>query len=680
MKRPDAARIRILPCLVAALLSAATLAIADSFVVDPNSSSWASTADVLTDVGSSPGMPRLAIPASALGLDPDDVIDAISDGADDIADLPPGIVDSLTRRHAILFSVRRQSSGWTGTGVEAERQADTAPPVGGAPFGHASDIFISDGTSNTNALVTAPDGWGIENGDATVEPRDDGIHVTGDGEYGVAIDLPASRSWGATFELDEELEDGDSLTITPVASSVVDSGVDGSHLGFLRLSGRGDRIGAAMNSVCNGPAQVEILRGDSVVRSATITNTADFDLLLPLSVFSAYVDIEYSSAGVTLVQTLRFRGSALGEICVGENCVAGDGVRVSTVCNDGTPGVYYALDSVEVAARGIAGFGAFATKITSSVLDDGIYYTALGNMRLDLVNGGRLEVANLNVSGFGGVLIEPAVLADEGSGTLEQVAAGIRWADHDGAGRTSGLATPSLEVSACFASDSKMAAHPDARASFLSFNHEAGRWAVIATDWDFFAYDSVLRALSDGSPTFESAAYSGESVLLAGEARLSGVSVGSSGICFRFDGTLEIVDRESGDRAPCDELQFAWEDAPSGGLSNARLVGQDIAVILLENTPPAADVFRRGDTDGNGKVELSDAVRSLAFLFQGGPAPACDDAADSNDDGQHDIGDGINTLNALFLGTGEIPAPGPAACGVDPTTDSLSCGAYDSCP
>ncbi|HZN56792.1 MAG TPA: hypothetical protein VFD71_01865, partial [Planctomycetota bacterium] len=61
----------------------------------------------------------------------------------------------------------------------------------------------------------------------------------------------------------------------------------------------------------------------------------------------------------------------------------------------------------------------------------------------------------------------------------------------------------------------------------------------------------------------------------------------------------------------------------------------------------------------------------LNSLFNGGEAPGCPDAADSNDDGRVDIGDPIALLGYLFLGTKAPPAPGPTTCGEDPTEDTL---------
>jgi PKD repeat protein len=93
----------------------------------------------------------------------------------------------------------------------------------------------------------------------------------------------------------------------------------------------------------------------------------------------------------------------------------------------------------------------------------------------------------------------------------------------------------------------------------------------------------------------------------------------------------------------------------------------------LESTP----VFRRGDANADGKVDISDAIAILGYLFGGGDGPACLDAADANDDGKVDISDAIYLLAHLFLGGPAPPAPGPIACGGDPTDDNLPECAYD---
>lgn len=85
--------------------------------------------------------------------------------------------------------------------------------------------------------------------------------------------------------------------------------------------------------------------------------------------------------------------------------------------------------------------------------------------------------------------------------------------------------------------------------------------------------------------------------------------------------------------------------------------------------------FLRGDADGNGKVELTDAVFILNFIFQNGGAPSCLKAADANDDGFIDISDPIKILFFLFLDpNNKIAEPYPSA-GLDTTGDGLGCNA-----
>jgi hypothetical protein len=82
--------------------------------------------------------------------------------------------------------------------------------------------------------------------------------------------------------------------------------------------------------------------------------------------------------------------------------------------------------------------------------------------------------------------------------------------------------------------------------------------------------------------------------------------------------------------------------------------------------------FVRGDGDGNGAIEITDALIALGYLFQGQVGPACLDRLDSNDDGAIDISDPLHLLFYLF-GAGPPPTapfPGP---GLDPTSDSLAC-------
>ena len=53
--------------------------------------------------------------------------------------------------------------------------------------------------------------------------------------------------------------------------------------------------------------------------------------------------------------------------------------------------------------------------------------------------------------------------------------------------------------------------------------------------------------------------------------------------------------------------------------------------------------FIRGDANGDGKVNVTDALITLGYLFLKGERPNCFDAADANDDGKINIHDPITT-------------------------------------
>lgn len=120
----------------------------------------------------------------------------------------------------------------------------------------------------------------------------------------------------------------------------------------------------------------------------------------------------------------------------------------------------------------------------------------------------------------------------------------------------------------------------------------------------------------------------------------------------------------------------AGQNVLAVSVHNASLDSSDLSfdAILTRATAATSVVcgarFLRGDATGNGILELTDAVRTLGFLFSGGPAPACPDAADADDDGSVGLTDAVRVLNHLFLGAAALPPPG-AACGVDPTPDGL---------
>jgi hypothetical protein len=82
--------------------------------------------------------------------------------------------------------------------------------------------------------------------------------------------------------------------------------------------------------------------------------------------------------------------------------------------------------------------------------------------------------------------------------------------------------------------------------------------------------------------------------------------------------------------------------------------------------------FIRGDANADGKLDITDAIGVLNWLFTGSDPPPCVDAADADDDGQVAITDPIKVLGHLFSGTEAPPPPFPGM-GPDPTPDALDC-------
>ena len=111
----------------------------------------------------------------------------------------------------------------------------------------------------------------------------------------------------------------------------------------------------------------------------------------------------------------------------------------------------------------------------------------------------------------------------------------------------------------------------------------------------------------------------------------------------------------------------------------------DFSLVVLPLTDD--NVFSRGDGNGDGVLELTDAIIILNYLFLGGGEPACLEAADSDNDASVSLTDGVLILTYLFRG-GNAPAlPGPPGVdsGCGPDTDipgsvgDLGCETYTGC-
>ncbi|MGE3165636.1 MAG: hypothetical protein AB7O52_12070 [Planctomycetota bacterium] len=93
--------------------------------------------------------------------------------------------------------------------------------------------------------------------------------------------------------------------------------------------------------------------------------------------------------------------------------------------------------------------------------------------------------------------------------------------------------------------------------------------------------------------------------------------------------------------------------------------------------------FVRGDANGDGVLNLSDAVVLLAYLFSGQALQNCLDAYDANDMDTVNLADSVYLLGYLFSGGPPPPAPFPT-CGPDETPEATPeyCvdASFNNCP
>jgi hypothetical protein len=103
--------------------------------------------------------------------------------------------------------------------------------------------------------------------------------------------------------------------------------------------------------------------------------------------------------------------------------------------------------------------------------------------------------------------------------------------------------------------------------------------------------------------------------------------------------------------------------------------------VRVENSRGAGELanafdygFIRGEMNSELGIDIADASYALSYLFLGTvKAPLCEDSVDVTDDGKIDISDPIILLTFLFLG-GDPPRPPYPNAGKDPTTrDPLGC-------
>ncbi len=148
-----------------------------------------------------------------------------------------------------------------------------------------------------------------------------------------------------------------------------------------------------------------------------------------------------------------------------------------------------------------------------------------------------------------------------------------------------------------------------------------------------------------------------------------------------LDGDNRIVD-------PSDpESELVFSNVAGGGdvdgLLEPGLAAADIKVgslIGLRLEVRALTRFVRGDSNSDQRVDLSDAVATLRYLFNGDAEPGCLDGADADDSGAISITDPILLLRLLFLGERSAAAASISECGDDSThEDGLDCVSDTGC-
>jgi len=121
-----------------------------------------------------------------------------------------------------------------------------------------------------------------------------------------------------------------------------------------------------------------------------------------------------------------------------------------------------------------------------------------------------------------------------------------------------------------------------------------------------------------------------------------------------------------------------FEDGVHGAIPISNVVTVNLQSIPVLSVPgqislveSASSLFRRGDVNLDGVLDVADPVFDLMYQTSGGPVH-CLAAHDTNDDGVVDLEDPIHSLNFQFIGGPPVSAPNPG-CGFDPTIDGLGC-------
>ncbi len=152
-----------------------------------------------------------------------------------------------------------------------------------------------------------------------------------------------------------------------------------------------------------------------------------------------------------------------------------------------------------------------------------------------------------------------------------------------------------------------------------------------------------------------------------------GTEVAITGAGFRPDAVVTFgdVEAESASVESMTEIR-AVTPAHEAGLVDVTVTNIDGQSGSLPGAFRFGEIpFVRGDVTRDGRLNISDVVSILRFLFQG-LEEVCADAVDVNDSGTTDVTDAIVLLDFIFM-RGEPPAAPFPDPGIDPTADDLDC-------
>jgi len=122
----------------------------------------------------------------------------------------------------------------------------------------------------------------------------------------------------------------------------------------------------------------------------------------------------------------------------------------------------------------------------------------------------------------------------------------------------------------------------------------------------------------------------------------------SNGSFFRIDDpTGSLANRGFDDGVYVDSivdsgLTYAYVLVPDDGAGHLGMHSDILSVEVNEGT------FLLGDPNGDGKINIGDAVFLVNYIFREGPAPEIMESGETNCDGRINIGDIVFIVNYLF--------------------------------